>query len=84
MLEGFIPPEGVSEIVVWADRDKSETGERVAKALKQRLWKQQISTRIYMPNLPIEGEKKGTDWNDMLCAFGPYGFPVKSMMSLAS
>ena len=44
MLEGFEIPEGVEMVIVWADKDRSEAGQRSAQVLKTRLWAAGIPT----------------------------------------
>lgn len=63
-LAGFMPPENIKEVVVWADLDKSETGFKVALALQERLCKEGIKVIIKLPPMPIPKPAKSVDWLD--------------------
>lgn len=81
LLERFVPPQGVSEVVIWADKDRPtpltgvEPGQQAASELKRRLWQMKLKARIQLPTLPIPEGAKGVDWNDVLVQQGAYGFP---------
>lgn len=75
LMESFEPPAGVHTVLVWADRDKSMTGERSANVLKERLEKRGIQVFILLPKLPIPPREKSVDWNDVLLTQGRLGFP---------
>lgn len=75
LLESFVPHQGVQAIRVWADKDRSGTGEEAAKKLKIRMWELGIKVAIMLPPLPIPEGKKGVDWNDVLIELGMLGFP---------
>lgn len=77
MLESFNPPKGVHTLVVWADKDKSMTGEISANVLKERMEKQGVKVVVLMPQQPIPKRAKGIDWNDVLLEHGLSGFPLK-------
>lgn len=62
-MEGFIPPEGVSTVRIFADRDINKTGERAALALADRLRIKGKAARIFLPE-PRYGLK--ADFNDIL------------------
>jgi len=68
MLEEFVPPEGITKVIVFADKDRSGRGETSARKLVESLWKRGIQATIEIPNLPIEPGKKGVDWADALLA----------------
>lgn len=68
MLEEFIPPEGITKVIVFADKDRSGRGEVSARKLVENLWKRGIHASIALPELPIEPGKKGVDWADALLA----------------
>lgn len=53
------PPEGVREVVIYADNDDSFTGQTAAFDLEARL-RDRLSVRIEIP------VREGADWNDIL------------------
>lgn len=61
-LERFIPPEGIQELTIFADRDASYTGQAAAFALAKRL-KRDTDLRVWV-SLP---DNMG-DFNDQLLA----------------
>ena len=63
-LAGFVPPENIKEVVVWADLDKSETGFKAAQALQERLCKEGVEVVIKLPPMPIPKSAKSVDWLD--------------------
>lgn len=73
ILANFEPPEGIHTLIIWADRDRSLTGQKVAQALKARMEKMGINTHIMIPMRPIKG--KSVDWNDVLRKEGIMGLP---------
>lgn len=81
LLERFVPPEGVTEVVIWADKDRVNErtgvarGIEAANELKRRLWGMKVKARIHLPSLEIPQRTKGVDWNDVLLQQGVYGFP---------
>lgn len=74
ILEKFEPPKGVHTLLVWADKDRSLTGQRAAQALKDALAPKGITVYILTPMRPICG--KSVDWNDVLVNEGICGFPA--------
>lgn len=75
LMESFEVPAGVHTVLIWADKDKSVTGEKSANVLKARLEKQGIQVYVLLPKLPIPARDKGVDWNDVLMSQGSLGFP---------
>jgi len=73
ILENFEPPVGVHTIIIWADRDRSLTGQKVAQALKARMAEKGINAHVMIPMRPIKG--KSVDWNDVLKKEGVMGLP---------
>ncbi len=51
-------PECVHNVLIWADKDKSVTGEKSANVLKAKLEKRGIRVYLLLPNLPSL-ERKG-------------------------
>lgn len=80
LMERFEVPEGVHTVLIWADKDKSLTGEMSANALKARLEAQGLNVFILMPPLPIPARAKGIDWNDVLLSQGTLAFPRKAQI----
>ncbi len=75
MLAAVAFPSGLKELHIFADSDRSKTGERVAKELIDRCIAQDIKVFGYLPGLPIPPSKKGVDWLDVLNASGVDAFP---------
>lgn len=74
-LEAVEIPDGVREVLIFADKDRSCTGERSAQELCRRLQAQGIEAAIEAVPLNIPRAEKGIDWNDVLVRMGPSGFP---------
>jgi hypothetical protein len=84
-LESIIIPEGVSHIAIWADFDKSGTGQTSAIRLQERLVQSGYSVSIFLPKGRVPEEKKSVDWLDVLNEKGIKEFPcVKKLMSVDS
>ncbi|GAB6035418.1 DUF7146 domain-containing protein [Galenea microaerophila] len=66
MLGGFIPPKGVKKLIIWADKDRSGTGQHYAELLKERMRTIDIKAEIMLPPKPVPEGKKGIDWLDVL------------------
>lgn len=75
LMEAFEVPKGVHTVLIWADKDKSLTGEKSANVLKARLERMGIQVFILVPKMPIPSRAKGVDWNDVLMSQGKFGFP---------
>jgi phage/plasmid primase-like uncharacterized protein len=83
LMKGFLPPEGVEEIWIWADKDRPaeqagktvRPGQAAAKTLKAALWERGIPARILLPVLEIPVQQTSVDWNDVLGVQGPLAFP---------
>ncbi|STS99803.1 Uncharacterised protein [Klebsiella pneumoniae] len=59
LMESFEVPEGVHTVLIWADKDKSVTGEKSANVLKAKLEKRGIRVYVLLPKLPIPPRAKG-------------------------
>lgn len=68
-------PEGVDEVFIFADKDRSETGQKAAEVLRKRLLKQGIFCAVLLPGKGIPESVKGVDWNDVLVTEGSSAFP---------
>jgi putative DNA primase/helicase len=75
LMEQFEIPEGVEELIIWADKDRKEGGIAAARALKARAWEAGVKARILLPAQEIPEGKKGIDWADVLELYGMTGFP---------
>ncbi|WP_295622799.1 toprim domain-containing protein [uncultured Lamprocystis sp.] len=65
LLERFVPPPGVSLVVVWADLDVSGAGEKAAMQLRERLLARGIQVAVHVPRGPIPAGAKSLDWADL-------------------
>lgn len=74
-LETVEIPEGVEEVFIFADKDRSETGQKAAENLRKRLLKQGIFCAVFLPGNEILESTKGVDWNDVLMTEGKTAFP---------
>ena len=73
-LERVEIPGRVTVVFVFADKDRSGTGERAAGALQKRLAQSGRTVCVLVPSGEIPDGAKGIDWNDVLRDGG--AFPV--------
>ncbi len=73
-LKNYVPPKGTKYIYIFEDKDRSKTGEIVAKAVEERLVAEGYGVIRLTPPLAL-GESKSVDWLDVLERLGPSGFP---------
>lgn len=59
-------PQGVNRVLIFADRDKSGTGQKAAQNLQERLLREGIECVVLLPEGNIPQDAKGIDWNDVL------------------
>jgi len=59
-METFVPPEGVTQVWIYADNDRNYTGQASAYRLAKRLMIKGIEAWVFVP------DKVGQDWNDVL------------------
>lgn len=82
LLETFVPPPGVSQVLVFSDKDRpsrqhpSGHGQEAARGLVTRLWAMGIRAGAIAPTIDIPDGKKGVDWLDVLNLVGKSGFPA--------
>jgi len=57
-LAGFIPPEGVKQVVIFGDNDLNFVGQSAAYGLAQRLTREGFEVEVYIP------KRGGDDWLD--------------------
>lgn len=69
-LESVEIPENVKVVTVWADKDRSNTGQRAADALVTRLRNEGRQAVALLPPDEIRDGEKTVDWNDMVLRWG--------------
>ena len=69
-------PACVRTVFIFADKDRSQTGQNAAKTLQNRLAQQGVLACIVSVEDEIPESAKGIDWNDILRDKGPTAFPV--------
>jgi putative DNA primase/helicase len=80
LLETFVPPPGVRQVLVFADKDRpsrqhpSGHGQEAARGLVTRLWAMGIRAGAIAPGLDIPDGKKGVDWLDVFNRLARQGF----------
>lgn len=75
-LETIEIPSTVKTVCIFADKDKSFTGQEAANKLKQRLKASGIRAFVFLPEENLKEDQRGVDWNDHLLMFGPDSFPI--------
>lgn len=75
-LEAVHVPEEVKTVLVFADKDRSETGGKAAKKLVDRLSQIGKLAVVVCIEEPIPEGAKGIDWNDVLQKHGKSAFPI--------
>lgn len=80
LLAQFEPPKDVHTLVIFADKDRSRTGEIAAAQLQARLETEGVKVLIMVPPQAIPEGEKGIDWNDVLKQHGLLGFPCRRLM----
>ena len=79
-LVNFVPPEGITDLVVFADQDLSRAGLEAAIKLRDNLqelgWKGKVHIRL-PPVEYIARDAKGVDWADMWYQCGSAAFDLK-------
>ncbi|NCC41346.1 MAG: zinc-binding protein [Gammaproteobacteria bacterium] len=68
LLERFVPPSGLTQVTIWADRDRHEAGQRAAGRLQVRLQARGIDAEVRLPPGPIPDACTGVDWADVWLA----------------
>ena len=82
LLEHFVPPPGVSRVLVFADKDKPTPqhpkghGQEAALQLVQNLWRMRIKASVIIPPGDVPSGQKSLDWLDVLVRQGKSGFPT--------
>jgi hypothetical protein len=65
MLEQVALPTGIRRVVIWADLDRSGTGQTAAERLRMRLRVAGITASVELLPGPIPAGAKGVDWADL-------------------
>lgn len=82
LLETFVPPPGVHQVLVFADKDRPSRqhplghGQEAARSLVTRLWAMGIRAGAIAPAADIPEGRKGVDWLDVFNHLGSAGFPA--------
>ena len=71
----FQPPTGAKVVLILADKDASETGQKAAEKARERLASEGYHAIVLLPFEEISEGVKGIDWNDVLVNNGY--FPLK-------
>lgn len=75
-LETVQLPEGIQVVFIFEDKDRSGTGQRTARRLRDRLAKEGHIACIVSIDRSIPDGDKGIDWNDLLLQDGRFSFPI--------
>lgn len=75
-------PESVRVLFVFADRDKSLTGQKAAERLRAKLTESGLPCVVMLPpEDTLTLSEKGVDWNDVIRLRGPSVFPFRKGLS---
>lgn len=69
-LEVVEVPQTVQEVLIFADKDRSNTGQSSAEKLAQRLQADGFTVRVMSIREEIPDAAKGIDCNDLFCRYG--------------
>ena len=76
-VEHFEVPESVKVVLIFADKDVSQTGQKASRKLARQLNAGGKAVGLVLePTDAIPDGAKGIDWNDILRTKGAEGFPV--------
>ena len=75
-LETVRLPECVSVVFIFEDKDRSGTGQKAARRLRDRLAEEGRIACIISVGREIPDGSKGIDWNDVLMQEGSSSFPM--------
>ncbi|BBI65443.1 hypothetical protein HSBAA_PA_0460 (plasmid) [Vreelandella sulfidaeris] len=83
LMRSFEPPEGVTEVVIWADRDLPDrkgrkAGQDAAEVLQARLL-EGIRASIKIPDASSSTDVS-VDWADVYTSSGLTGFPARAKL----
>ena len=80
-LEAVEVPQAVTRVFVFADKDRSGTGQKAAGVLATRVRERGVKVVILLPWDPIPEGAKGVDWNDVLQGEDIGDFPFGLLFS---
>lgn len=89
LLEQFVPPPGVEQLIVFVDKDRPTKphpkghGQEAGLKLVQRAWAMGIKAAAITPSGEIPEGEKSLDWNDVLKRYGTSGFPSLESVRLS-
>jgi len=63
-------PRTITQVHIWADRDRSRVGQTAAETLAERLCGEGRTVFLHLPELGIPEDSKSVDWLDVLNAQG--------------
>ncbi len=66
MMAKVLLPENIKSVIICADKDKSEAGQRAADKLAERLVNEGREVKISYPPIPIPENAIGVDWLNFL------------------
>ncbi len=66
MMAKVLLPENIKSVIICADKDKSEAGQRAADKLAERLINEGREVKISYPPIPIPENAIGVDWLNFL------------------
>lgn len=79
LLAKLNPPESVTHVFIWADKDRMKKGKCAgliaAMELVERMEKKGVNATILMPLDDIPEHASSVDWNDVLTTQGRNAFP---------
>lgn len=73
LMKSWIPPVGVSVVIIFADNDKNNAGIEAAQVLYDKLTKLGYTCIIALPE--DEDDMESVDWANVLELYGVDGFP---------
>ncbi|WP_018079358.1 DUF7146 domain-containing protein [Thiobacillus denitrificans] len=75
LLGGFEPPAETQWLMVFADKDVSQAGERAADTLWEKMLDRGIRFTVHYPPIDVPEGEKGVDWLDYKLACSAPGKP---------
>jgi putative DNA primase/helicase len=79
LMSHFVIPQGVENLIIWSDLDRSLAGSLAAQKLAERAQTQGIQVEIREPSGPLPAVAKSIDWLDVLNQCVPNAFVFRSV-----